>query len=122
MCGSAKRGAKRSGRETQARLPGARNPAGGQVKCSGPNGVGDRDGERTGAQARGWGRSAQQALALRSGRGLRAARLPAPLWLLGTNSGQSHDAGAARSASLPGAGGGWGSNPEPCKCKQTFYH
>lgn len=62
------------------------------------------------ARARGWGRSAQQALALRSGRGLRAARLPAPLWLLGTNSGQSHDAGAARSASLPGAGGvsrGW---------------
>ncbi|CAO2639855.1 hypothetical protein LEMLEM_LOCUS25086, partial [Lemmus lemmus] len=49
---------------------------------------------------------------------LRAARLPAPLWLLGTNSGQSHDAGAARSASLPGAGGG--SPPGRLQPRGTF--
>lgn len=69
MFGSAKRGAKRSGRETQARLPDAQNPTGRQVKRSGPNGVGDRDSDRTGARVG----SVQQALALRSGRG--SARL-----------------------------------------------
>lgn len=70
MLGSAKRGAKRSGRETQARLPGARNPAGGQVKCSGPNGVGDRDGERTGARVGSLGSAgARTALGPRAPRG-----------------------------------------------------
>lgn len=43
--------------------------AGRQVKRSGPNGVGDRDDDRTGARVG----SARQALALRSGRG--SARL-----------------------------------------------
>ncbi|XP_021019002.1 uncharacterized protein LOC110294857 [Mus caroli] len=66
---SAKRGAERSGQETQARLPGARNPAGRQVKRFGPDGVRDRDRDRTDARVG----SARVALALRSGRG--SARL-----------------------------------------------
>lgn len=66
---SAKRGAEHSGQETQARLPGARNPAGRQVKRLGPDGVGDRDSDRTDARVG----SARVAFALRSGRG--SARL-----------------------------------------------
>lgn len=104
---SAKRGAKRSGRETQARLPVARNPAGGQagqaLRTERRRGQGRQPHGRAGGVGSAGARTAL-------GPRLRAARLPAPLWLLGTNSGQSHDAGAARSASLPGAGGvsrGW---------------
>lgn len=70
---SAKRGAERSGQETQARLPGARNPAGRQVKRFGPDGVRDRDRDRTDARVG----LARVALALRSGRG--SARLGSPL-------------------------------------------
>lgn len=73
MSGSAKRGAERSGQETQARLPGARNPAGRQVKRFGPDGVRDRDRDRTDARVG----LARVALALRSGRG--SARLGSPL-------------------------------------------
>ncbi|XP_051029983.1 uncharacterized protein LOC127213582 [Phodopus roborovskii] len=99
---SAKRGAKRSGRETQARFPDARNPTGRQVKvlrAERRRGQGQRPHGRAGGVG---SAGAHTALGPR----LCAARLRAPLWLLGTNSGQSHDAGAARSASLPGAGGG----------------
>lgn len=49
--------------------PGSPNPAGGQVKRFGPDGVGDRDRDRTDARVG----SARVALALRSGRG--SARL-----------------------------------------------
>lgn len=72
---SAKRGAERSGQETQAGLPGALNPAGRQVKRFGPDGVPDRDRDRTDARVG----SARVALALRSGRGGSArlgSRLP----------------------------------------------
>lgn len=103
MSGSAKRGAERSGQETQARLPEPRRRAGQTLRAGWRRGQGPRPHGRAGGVGSGGARTALRPR-------LRAARLPAPLWLLGTNSGQSHDAGAARSASLPGAGGvsrGW---------------
>ncbi|XP_021102370.1 uncharacterized protein LOC101726257 [Heterocephalus glaber] len=101
-------GAERCRREIKARLPATGSPASvvlSAPRCAPAAGHGDRTGTGTG-----------------TGTGARAARLggrcaparlgPAPRGSApgsplapGTNSGQSHDAGAARSASLPGLAG-----------------